>query len=270
MDKEKIKFFYSNEMEKDRLEQELFKLEGIRTKEIIKRFLSKDSMDIADIGGAAGFYAFWLQAMGHRVSLMDLSPRNIELANAHSQQTGIKLKACQTGDATQLDLAEGQFDLVLLLGPLYHLIDKQERVKALSEAKRILKPGGFVLAAIISRYASLFDGFKRDLIVDDQFDKMLIDDLATGIHQNKTNNPEYFTTAYFHTPDEIKKEVAGSGLHFEKLIAVESFGWIIDNISEKAGDKSYMNKLTSFINLVETNDDLIAMSQHIIAVAQKI
>jgi SAM-dependent methyltransferase len=227
-------------------------------------------MNIADIGGGSGFYAFWLQASGHQVSLIDLSPRNIELSKEYSKKTGIQLTACQTGDATNLEMADEQFDLVLLLGPLYHLINRDERVKALSEAKRVLRPGGFVLSAVISRYASLFDGFKRDLVVDDAFEKMLVDDLNTGIHLNETGNPEYFTTAYFHTPGEIKKEVAESGLQFEKLIAVESFGWIIDSFAKKSVDSNYMNKLHKFINKVETNDDLIAMSQHIIAVGRKV
>ncbi|SRR5258706_10503305 len=73
-------------MEKDRLEQELFKLEGLRTKEIIGKYLSEQPMIIADIGGAAGFYAFWLQEMGHDVSLIDLSPGNIELAKEYSKK----------------------------------------------------------------------------------------------------------------------------------------------------------------------------------------
>ena len=166
-------------------------------------------------------------------------------------------------------MSDEQFDLVLLLGPLYHLVNKEERVKALSEAKRVLKPGGFVLSAVISRYASLFDGFKRDLIIDDRSEKVLVDDLNTGIHLNETDNSEYFTTAYFHTPGEIKKEITESGLQFEKLIAVESFGWIIDDFAKKSEDKNYMNKLNKIINLIETNDDIIAMSQHIIAVARK-
>ena len=269
MTRDKIKEFYSNEMEKDRLEQEFFKLEGIRTKEIISRFLSKTNMDIADIGGGAGFYAFWLQEAGHNVSLLDLSPKNIELANEYSQQTGIRLTKCGTGDAKKLDFGAEQFDMVLLLGPLYHLIKKEERVKALAEAKRILKPKGFILSAVISRYASLFDGFKRDLIIDDRFEKILVDDLNTGVHLNKTDNPEYFTTAYFHTPAEIKQEIIESGLQFETLIAVESFGWIVDNFEERSQDIAYMEKLHKIINMVETNDDLMAMSQHIIAVARK-
>ena len=269
MERDKIKKYYSNEIEKDRLELDFFKLEGIRTKEIIERFLAKENMCIADIGGGAGYYAFWLQEKGHHVSLVDLSPKNIELANKYSLDTGIQLTNSETGDATHLNFEEGQFDLVLLLGPLYHLINREERLKALSEAKRILKPQGMLLTAIISRYASLMDGFKRDLIIDDQFEKLLINDLKTGVHLNETENLDYFTTAYFHTPAEIKSEIAESELKFEKLIAVESFGWIADNFNAKSEDSNYMNKLRKIINMVETNNDIIAMSPHILAIARK-
>jgi ubiquinone/menaquinone biosynthesis C-methylase UbiE len=269
MERDKIKKFYDSGMEKDRLEQELFKLEGIRTKEIIGRYLTKEKMTIADIGGGPGYYAFWLQSLGHHVTLIDLSSKNIELVNDHAKRSGNPLTKCGTGDATKLDLPDQQFDLVLLLGPLYHLTEKEERLKALSEAKRIVKPGGMVLSAVISRYASLFDGFKRNLVCDDLFSKMVVDDLNTGIHLNEIGNPEYFTTAYFHTPAEIKNEVTESGLRFEKLVAAESFGWVLDNFAEKAEDKTYLNKLLSVINMIESNDDLMAMSPHIIAVAQK-
>jgi ubiquinone/menaquinone biosynthesis C-methylase UbiE len=269
MSRDKIKAFYAKKGEKDRLELEHFKLEGIRTKEIINRYLVAKNMKIADIGGGPGYYAFWLQAQGHNVSLIDLSPINIELANDHSKENGISLTQCRTGDATELDLDDNQFDLVLLLGPLYHLIHEEERIKALSEAKRIVKPGGYILSAVISRYASLFDGIKRDLITDDRFRKLLMDDLDTGIHLNETDNSEYFTSAYFHTIDEIKKETRESGLQFEKLIAVESFGWIINGFTEKSQNESFMQLLQQLLNKVEGNDDLVAMSLHIISVARK-
>jgi ubiquinone/menaquinone biosynthesis C-methylase UbiE len=268
MERNKIKQYYSHEIEKARLELDVFKLEGIRTKEIIDRFLLKDKMRIADIGGGAGYYAFWLQEKGHEVSLVDLSPKNIELVNKHAANTGIRLTSSEIGDATDLHFEKEQFDLVLLLGPLYHLINKDERVKALSEAKRILKPGGVLLAAVISRYASLLDGFKRDLINDDYFEKLLINDLKTGIHLNETENLEYFTTAYFHTPSEIKSEIVESGLKFDKLIAIESFGWCIDGLKEKSKDSNYMSKLQRILNMVETNEDIMAMSPHIMAVAR--
>ena len=116
----------------------------------------------------------------------------------------------------------------------------------------------------------MFDGFKRDLVVDDRFEKILIDDLQTGIHLNETENPEYFTTAYFHTPTEIRNEIIETGLKVEKLVAIESFGWIINNFNEKSKDAGYMRKLQKIIDMVETNDDLISMSPHIMAIAKKL
>jgi ubiquinone/menaquinone biosynthesis C-methylase UbiE len=269
MDRNKINQYYASEIEKDRLEQEFFMLEGIRTKEIISRYLSKEKMNIIDIGGGAGYYSFWLQEKGHRATLVDLSPKNIELATKHALATGIQLADMRAGDATKLDFKEEEFDLALLCGPLYHLTDKEERLKALSEAKRVLKPNGILLTAVISRYASLFDGFKRDLVNDDDFETILIHDLQTGIHLNPTQNTEYFTTAYFHTPSEIRNEISESGLKLDKLIAIESFGWFVDNLNEKSLDLNYMNKLQKIITMVETNEDILAMSPHIMAIARK-
>ncbi len=269
MDRNKIKEYYSSEIEKNRLNLEIFMLEGIRTKEIISRYLVKDNMNIIDIGGGAGYYSFWLQEMGHRVTLVDLTPKNIELAKQHSLTTGIRLAGMKAGDATALDFKDEEFDLVLLCGPLYHLTDKEERLKALSEAKRVLKPKGVLLTAVISRYASLLDGFNRDLITDDSFQKMLMADLETGIHLNETENFEYFTAAYFHTPSEIKSEIAESKLKFDQLIAIESFGWCIDNMKTKSEDQHYMHKLRKILNMVETNEDIMAVSPHIMAIATK-
>src|SRR5436853_1826008 len=235
-----IRDFYEKGMEEHRLEEELFKLEGLRTKEIISRYLIHPSMQIADIGGAAGHYAFWLQSMGHRVTLLDLSPKNIELAKVTETSTSLHLNHITVGDATNLPFADGQFDLVILLGPLHHLTEKPQRIKALTEARRIAKRGAPLLAAIISRYASLFDGFMRDLILDDEFEEILSNDLSSGVHLNNTNNPEYFTTAYFHSPQEIRQEINESNWNLEALIAVESFGWMINDFKTKSNDIGYM------------------------------
>ena len=269
MERNKIKNFYAHEIEADRLEQEIFKLEGIRTKEIIERYIRSDKLEILDIGGGTGYYSFWLQEKGHNVTLVDLSPKNIELATRHSEASRRPLKKIEVGDAVNLGLSNERFDIVLLLGPLYHLTDRAERIMALAEAKRVLKSKGILLCAVISRYASLIDGFHRDLVMDDRFFNLLTNDLKTGVHLNETDNLEYFTTAYFHRPEEIKSEINESGLKFQKLIPVESFGWIVKNFSEKEGDRNYMEKLLEVIRMLEVNEDLIAMSPHIIAVAQK-
>jgi ubiquinone/menaquinone biosynthesis C-methylase UbiE len=269
MEQGKIKDYYALDIEAHRLDAEYFKLEGIRTKEIIERHLLKNNLEILDVGGGAGFYSFWLQRMGHQVTLLDLTPRNIELAQMYSESSGVKLKSTKVGDACELPFPDNHFDVVLLLGPLYHLTDRKERVQAIAEAKRVLKPGGVLLAAVISRYASVFDGFQRDLVFDNQFFKLMTDDIATGVHRNETDKLDYFTTAYFHTPAEIQSEVIDSGIKFEKLIAIESFGWIVRKFKEKMMDPSYMDKLLSTIRSVEERQDLMAMSLHVMAVGQK-
>lgn len=269
MSVDKIQAYYSTEFEKHRLDLEFFKLEGIRTKEIIERYINRSNLKILDVGGGAGYYAFWLQEKGHSVTLVDLSPTNIELVEKKAKQTDTQLTQALVGDATKLTLEENQFDVVLMLGPLYHLIEKKDRVKALSEAKRVLKPGGVLLSAVISRYASLFDGFKRNLVGDPKFLKMLHGDLRSGVHLNDTDNFEYFTTAYFHTPAQIREEIKESGLTYDKLVAIESFGWALDDFNSKAQDAAYMETLMLFLHEVESNDDLIAMSPHIMAVSKK-
>src|SRR5690349_895626 len=95
--------YYALEFEKDRLEQEIFKLEGIRTKEIIERYLGKEKLNIIDIGGGAGFYSFWLHEKGHSVTLVDLTPENIALAKAHAEKTGHGLSGYETANATRLN-----------------------------------------------------------------------------------------------------------------------------------------------------------------------
>jgi ubiquinone/menaquinone biosynthesis C-methylase UbiE len=270
MNTDAITTFYSSGGEKDRLTLDIFRLEGLRTKEIILRFLTRQALNILDVGGGAGFYAFWLTRLGHNVSLVDLSPTNIELADEYAKQHQLLLQHCEIGDATSLNFPDDQFDIVLLLGPLYHLTEEKERIKALTEAKRVLKSGGILLAAVISRYASLIDGLKRNLINDDHFEKILINDLQTGIHLNETGHPEYFTTAFFHTPVQIKNEIIKSDLKFEKLVAIESVGWIVDDFDEISKNERYMNKIQGIVNIVESNEDLISMSPHIMAIARKL
>src|SRR3954451_13384576 len=121
MDRKTINDYYAQEIEADRLEQEAFKLEGIRTKEIINRYVQNRKLEILDVGGGAGYYSFWLHEAGHSVTLIDLSPKNIELVRKYSESRGISLKEFETGDAVNLKFPDAQFDIVLLFGPLYHL-----------------------------------------------------------------------------------------------------------------------------------------------------
>ena len=125
MNKE-IQEYYNSGVELNRLETNPFLLEKWRTEEIISRYLTTRAMRILDLGGGAGAYAFWLKEMGHEVHLVDPSPVNIEAAQ--KSRNNLKLDRVTRGVAESLPYEDECFDLVLLLGPLYHLTQRVERV----------------------------------------------------------------------------------------------------------------------------------------------
>jgi ubiquinone/menaquinone biosynthesis C-methylase UbiE len=171
-------------METDRLGQHVFQLEKIRTQELILRYL-KPSMAIADIGGATGAYSFWLHDLGHKVHLLDAAEFHIEAATKSSITESKPLASISLGDERELPYEDEQFDLVLLFGPLYHMQEKEDRVKSIAEAKRVLKKDGVLLAATITRYASLFDGFWQGFI-DDPARSIVNQDLEDGNHLTRS------------------------------------------------------------------------------------
>lgn len=127
-----------------------------------------------DVGGASGVYASWLSDRGYQVRLIDLVPLHREQAAADGRLS------VAPGDARSLDEDDGSYDAVLLLGPLYHLTERADRVRALAEARRVTRPGGIVAAAVISRYASTLDGFFRGFIDKPGFPALMAEDLQTG------------------------------------------------------------------------------------------
>jgi hypothetical protein len=133
----------------------------------------------------------------------------------------------------------------------------------------VLKKDGLLLSVGITRYASLLDGFFRNLIKDPDFFQIVEEDISTGQHRNFTNKLAYFTTAYFHSPDELKKEVSGSGFKVIETIAVESFGWLIPDFIKKWAEKDYRPLLLESIRRVETNEELLNISAHFMVIGQK-
>jgi SAM-dependent methyltransferase len=123
------------------------------------------------------------------------------------------------------------YDATLMLGPLYHLQNSEDRAKAFAEAVRATRPGGTVVAAAISRFAPLIDGLKRRLLDDPTFRSIVERDLEEGLHRNPdvTGRPDWFTTAYMHHPDELRAEAFEAGLHDITLVAVEEPAWILEN-----------------------------------------
>jgi len=95
------------------------------------------------------------------VHLIDPVELHFEQAKARSTSSGIELGSITKGEARCLTASSNSADAVLLSGPLYHLVERSVRLMALREARRILKPQGVLIAAAISRFASLMHGLAR-------------------------------------------------------------------------------------------------------------
>jgi ubiquinone/menaquinone biosynthesis C-methylase UbiE len=191
-------------------------IEFARTKELLRRFLPPPPATVLDIGGGPGTYAVWLADLGHRVRLIDAVPLHMEQA-AEAVERARHPFTVEVGDARRLEQPDSSVDAVLLFGPLYHLTERTERIQALTEARRVMRTDGTVLAAAISRFASLFDGLASGL-GDPTFDAIVERDVREGQHRNPTDRIEWFTTAYFHHPDELPKEIDVAGLAFVALL----------------------------------------------------
>jgi len=237
-------------------------LEFIRTKEIIARYLGNSKLKIADICGATGVYSYWLALRGHEVHLLDLSAKHIEQARKNKNKYNAELASLTCGDARKLPYSDNEFDMVLLMGALYHLQEQQERISCIKEAYRVLKPNGTAVFSFISRYASLIDGMKYSLVNDPEFVTILDSDLASGKHNNPSNKEDYFTTAFLHTPELIHQEMR-LGLFFDvSLFAVEGFASVIDA-------KVDFDILLKYIKMTERAPELMGISSHILAVGNK-
>ena len=137
-----------------------------------------------------------------------------------------------------------------------------------SEAIRVVRPGGLVAVAAINRFASLFDGLARGFLFDPAFRQIVADDLTSGQHRNPDDRPHWFTTAYFHHPDELRAELQDSGLSVIELVGVEGLaGWLASLAQQWASDAGRQVILDAS-RAVESEPTLLGLSAHLLAVAR--
>lgn len=216
---EDLQGFYASYDEASRLETGPFQLERERTRELLARHLPPPPAAVLDVGGGPGAHAVWLASRGYEVHLVDVVPRHVE--QARQRPAGAPaLASAEVGDARALGRPDAWCEVVLLLSPLYHLTSRADRLVALREARRVLRPGGRLFAAVISRFASLLDALVQR-IDDPRFSVIVTRDLADGQHRNPTDRIQFFTKAYFHRPEELKAELEEAGLAEVTLFAIE-------------------------------------------------
>lgn len=264
--------YYAEYDEAGRLFREAGLVERLRTQEIITRYAPPAPATVLDIGGGPGTYALWLARQGYTVHLLDAVALHIEQAGkAALDQPDAPIASIQLGDARHLPFADNSAEVVLVLGPLYHLVERAERLNALREAKRVLRPGGWLFAAAVSRFAPLLEGFFRlpQMLLNSLDVEMVRQDLASGQHRNPTGNINCFTTTYFHHPAELGPEVTDAGLHCEAVLPTEGPIWVSGEAVARLQDSSWREQYLSLMRLVERDPVFIGSSAHLLAVARK-
>jgi len=246
---------YQADQEQYRLLQPKGRVELVRTQRLLLRVLPPSGR-VLDVGGGTGIYAGWLQSLGYEVEVIDPTPIHIQ----HCTSAGIR---AEVGDARHLQRGEEEYDAVLFLGPLYHLPERDDRVLALREAHRVLRPGGVVGAAVISRYAGWLDGMLRrvDALVEHR--ALVEHELLDGRHVTPEGT-DLFTTAYFHHPDEVGPELADAGFADVDVRAVEGPSWLLQTV--ETADTELMCDLIEPIDQVPS---LIGASAHLLATGRK-
>jgi ubiquinone/menaquinone biosynthesis C-methylase UbiE len=239
------------------------RLEFVRSLELLSRLLPAPPARVLDVGGGPGTYAVPLAEGGYQVHLVDPMPLHVQQA----KETGASFTA-SLGDARDLDQGDESQDAVLLFGPLYHLTSADDRLQALAEARRVLRPGGRLMAAAISRLASLLDGLYRDWLGDPVFRAIVDRDLAEGQHRNPdpAGQPEFFTTAYFHTAAGLADEISGSGFTDVEVYGVEGPGW---PLQQEWADSRRHEQILFAARALETDHSVIGFSHHFIAAATR-
>ncbi len=261
--------FYNEGRELGRLSRGIGLLEAARTRELLERFLPPAPAEILDVGGGPGIYSLWLADRGYSVHLVEPVALHVKEALAVSAQAKRPLASARLGDARNLEFPDGFADAVLLMGPLYHLTERADRLVAVSEARRACKVGGKILVAAVGRSSYLLYWLFMGRPGDPLFDTSLELTLPTGLHRNPDPNVRALTTAFFHRPDELRAELVECGLEDLQVLAVEGPGSLVPDFEARWEDADYKQRLLAAVRATEADPALLGMSAHLMAIGTR-
>jgi ubiquinone/menaquinone biosynthesis C-methylase UbiE len=261
--------YYAEGLERDRLFEGRSQLERVRTQELLTRHLPLPPAVVLDIGGGPGVYARWLADQGYEVHLVDPVSLHVEQAVSDTKLGSQPLAGARVGDARRLEQPAMSADAVLLMGPLYHLTDRADRLQALREARRVARPAGWLFAVGISRFTSLLDGLSARFLDDPVFARIVEQDLRDGQHRNPDDHPGYFTTAFFHHPEELQAEVREAGWAIVETVGIEGPGWWMPReFADWWDDEMRRERLLAAVRAVEREPTLLGLGPHLMVVAR--
>ncbi|MBV7270320.1 class I SAM-dependent methyltransferase [Winogradskyella luteola] len=264
----KIEDFYTKASEETRLESGMGVFEFERIKQLIKKHINKDHSIIMDIGGGTGKYSEWLANNGHEVHLIEPVMKHVKLVENRNKKLARPIIIKQ-GNAQKLNYPSNFADLIILHGPLYHLQDHTERVKAIQEAHRVLRKDGICLVFGINYTASTIAGLMNGHIHNSDFFEMCKRELTTSLHDPPTSLPWLLTEAYYHKPEDLKGELLEQSFSYLNTYAVEGIIWLDKDYFSNMSTPKKRQTLEELLQITENDKNLLALSPHIMVAVKK-
>lgn len=269
-DFEKVKKYYSEFDEKNRLTKDYSgRFEYEMTMKILNKYLPSKAT-ILDLGGAAGAYTIPLAKKGYEMYLADLSEKLINQAEVQIEKENIeKVKSCDIVNAIDLSIYENeQFDVVLLFGPLYHLLTTQEREKVIKEINRVLRNGGLVFASFIPYLAGSIAIIDRYIRHPEQVDtNNLTKVFNTGEFNNASNNG--FQEGSYIKSEEIVKLFENNNFEKQDILSIRGFGYEREEQLYNIKDKEMLKTIIELIQTTANQKEIIETCGHAIYIGKK-
>lgn len=259
--------YYEHGLEQERLSTGGRQVEFLRVQDVLRRHLPPAPARLVDVGGGAGAHALPLAALGYEVHVVDPVPLHVKQAAAASRRAAAPIACVVLGDARALAAASSSMDAALLLGPLYHLTSRADRVTALREARRVVKPGGVVVAKALSRFYPLFEQIAKATPVDADDADRNATFLRDGQYRNPGGDPANFTTSYFHRPEELTAEVAEAGLELRALVAATGLVKLLPDFAQRMAEPDQRDRILAVLRMTEAEPSTLGTSQNFIAIA---
>lgn len=271
---------YNAGIERNRLREGIGLIEFERTKDILLEKLPPPPAVIYDIGGAYGEYAWWLALRGYEVHLFDLSETNIAMsAELAVEYPGTRLASATVCDARAVPRPDASADAVLLMGPLYSITEYEERILAIRESRRLLKTGGLLFSAALTPYSVLVsrlavyhenDTPKRRELDDPAVMVIIERALEDGCYINPEKKiANGIGSSHLHTAKALREELLAGGFGMTVVHGVMGGAWLAPNIHELMLNESTRRTLMKTVRLLDTHEEIIGLSGHLLAVSRK-
>ena len=272
--------YYESGFEFNRLRKDIGLIEFERTKELLLENLPKPPAVIYDIGGAYGEYSWWLASLGYEVHLFDLFPKNIEMSKElATEYPNCSLASAIVCDAINVPKADKSADAILLMGPLYHIADYNERIATIKESRRLLKDNGVLFTAALTPYSVLLYNITvytplgdtpNKTLEDPNFIKMVERELADGHHINPDNTIySGLGSAHLHTAKALREELYAGDFEDSVVHGIMGGAWLCSNLDELWRNEVSREALMNTVRLLDKKEEIIGLSGHLLAISRK-